>query len=139
MNADNFGDNNEFILNSDLDTYNVLMRDFRSLERKLNKKISSAKKLRLLCFAFFSCHGMLFESTQHVVLNEFDPKKKFYKLYAAQEQIRFLSNRYKNCYFISVFACCREKWLPDKHTNCIGARSKDEAEQKIQQIALEEE
>ena len=126
-------------MNSDLDRYNVVMKDFRGLERNLHNKIKGANKLRLLCFAFFSCHGMLFQSTQHVVLNEFDPKKNFYKLYGAESQIRYLSDLYKNCYFISIFACCREKWLPEQHNNCIGARSKDEAEQKFIQIAQEEE
>ena len=63
LKADNFGENKEFILNPDLDKYNVSLKDFRGLERNFHKKLKAAKKLRLLCFAFFSCHGMLFEST----------------------------------------------------------------------------
>ena len=86
LKANNFGDKREFILNSDLDRYNVVMKDFQGLEKNLLNKLKGAKKLnlRLLCFAFFSCHGMMFESTQHVVLNEFDQKKNFYKLYRAE-------------------------------------------------------
>ena len=48
-----------------------------------------------------------------------------------------------NCYFVSIFACCRENFLPHKHTNCVEAKSIAEAEkiieQKNKQKAEEEE
>ena len=101
-------------------------------------KLRKDPTLLHLCMLFFASHGMAFESTQHIVLNEYDEKKKFYRLYAAENQIRYFSELYKNCYFISIFACCREIFMPKKHNNCIAANSVKEAEEKFEAIEQEE-
>ena len=78
---------------------------------------------------------MAYESTQHVVLNEFSQDEKFYKLFAAENKIRYLSAKFMNCYYLVIFACCREIWLEDKHVNCVGAKSLEEAIKKIELLA----
>ena len=87
---------------------------------------------------FFACHGMSLNGTQQIVLNEFDAKMQFYKIYDVENKIRLFSKLFKNCYFVSVFACCREIFLPHKHTDCVEAKSIEEAIEKIQIIEQSE-
>ena len=47
------------------------------------------------------------------MINEFDKKTKFYKLWAAETNLSNLAELYNNSYVIGVFACCREKFDPD--------------------------
>ena len=36
----------------------------------------------------FACHGKLKEGYQHIVINEYDRKTKYYKLFPAEEKLR---------------------------------------------------
>ena len=72
---------------------------------------------------FFAGHGMQLNGLQVIVINEFDKVKKFYKLYNAENKIRYFSKKFTNCYFVGIFACCREICdLLNKHTGCISAQ-----------------
>ena len=82
--ANNFGKNDEYILNPDIDKNNLTAKELNSLINKLRLKFKGSADLKHLCFMFFASHGMAYESTQHIVLNEFDKINKFYKLYAAE-------------------------------------------------------
>jgi hypothetical protein len=75
LGANNFGNNNELILNSDIDTKNITMKEANGLILKLQKRFKKDASFRHLCLLFFASHGMAFESTQHIVLNEFSPTK----------------------------------------------------------------
>ena len=134
LKANNFGENNELILNKDLDKNNISEKEALGFIKGLARRFKKNATLKHLIFMFFASHGMAHESTQHIVLNEFNSKKDFYKLYAAEQQIRYLSKLFMNCYYISVFACCREIWLAKKHANCVGANSLEEAQQKIDKV-----
>ena len=50
--------------------------------------------------------------------------------------IRKHSDENKNCYFVGLFACCREILRPDKHTNCksLQAHEKEIEEEKVKQV-----
>ena len=76
-------------------------------------------------------HGMHFEKSQCILLNEFDKIKQFYKLYAVETIVRQWSDRYKNCYFALIFACCRENFLHQVHCDCVAAKTLAEAEQEF--------
>ena len=43
-----------------------------------------------------------------MLVNEYDPKKGFYKLFNAEEKIRLMASLCKNSYMITIFACCRQ-------------------------------
>ena len=45
----------------------------------------------------------------------------------------------KNSYLIVTMACCREIYIPSRHGNCVGAKTKEEAKQQFDQIKAEEE
>ena len=99
------------------------------------KLTKSADSLHL-CMQFFAGHGMQKDGLQVIVVNEFDPYGNFYKPYRAEQRIRYCSEHFNNCYFIGIFACCREIFKALKHANCI---SKEEHEKKIQQEKAENE
>ena len=73
---------------------------------------------------FFAGHGMQKDGLQVIVVNEFDKQNCFYKLYQAEMWIRKLSDEFNNCYFVSLFACCREIFRFNKHTNCISLQDR---------------
>ena len=60
---------------------------------------------------FIAGHGMHFEKSQCILLNEFDKKGEFYKLFAIETEVRKWSDSCKNCYFVAVYATCREPFL----------------------------
>ena len=63
------------------------------------------------------------------MVNEFEPKKGFYKLFNAEEKVRLMATLNKNSYMITIFACCRQLYDGQKMQ---GYFSKE-------QIKLEEE
>ena len=63
LGANNFGPNNELILNSDIDKNSITMKEANALILKLQKRFKKDATFRHLCFFFFACHGMAFEST----------------------------------------------------------------------------
>ena len=77
---------------------------------------------------FFASHGIDRNANQHIVLNEFEEKSQFYVLMNVELKTRVLSEQFKNGYFISIFACCREYFKADYHCGCVGAVSKEEAQ-----------
>ena len=58
-------------------------------------------------------------------------------MFAVENTIRKWSDNFSNCYFIALFAGCREVHQHKYHINCIGASSQAEAKQKL--LATEEE
>ena len=72
-------------------------------------------------------------------MNEIDDPDKFYKKLAVEKTIRIWSDNNSNCYFIALFAGCREIYRHIYHNGCVGASTKVEAEQKFKAIKNEEE
>ena len=56
----------------------------------------------------FACHGVQREGKQCAVVNEYDKRTGFYRLYPAEDDVRRLSKKYPNSYHLVFFACCRE-------------------------------
>ena len=72
-----------------------------------------------------------------MLTNEIDEKKGFYKCINVEEDVRILTARNKNLYWVVLFACCREIYDPKKHC---GGISLEEAlaynDKKVQKAAL---
>ena len=58
---------------------------------------------------------------QIVLVNEFDSKSRFYKVFLIENKVRFFANVLKNSYVMAFFACCREIWDPTKHCDCFAS------------------
>ena len=69
--------------------------------------------MNYLVILLFACHGFLKDGTQNILLNNYDPKTKFYQMYKAEEKIRSWAQSFPNAYIIGIFACCRQLWNPD--------------------------
>ena len=105
-------DEKAFIMNKDLRTKNVTSEDTKELRRALHSLLFNAPDKKHLGFFFFSCHGMIRNFHQHILLNEFDFEIDFYRLFNAEKLIRNQTENYRNCYIVCIFACCREIYKP---------------------------
>lgn len=75
-------------------------------------------------FIFVSARGIDKDSRQNLLLNEFDPKKKFYKIADIEYLMGFMTRKAKNLYLIGIFSLGRRVFDPLKHT---GFLTKQEA------------
>ena len=68
------------------------LQDIKLMKKKLDKRLRLGKlgpvKTRYTIIWLFAGHGLLADGGQAIVLNEFDKKKKFYKLFTAEKNIR---------------------------------------------------
>ena len=67
------------------------------------------------------------------MVDEYSEKNGFYTLLGAEENLRQAAIRFRNAYFIAIFACCREIFIQTIHTGGIsrGKAIKKEKEHKI--------
>ena len=72
------------------------------------------------------------DGAQGVVINEFDEGERFYKIFNAEKMIRTFGQLYSNIYQISFFACCRETYDRERHTNAFKGPY-DEAAKKLKE------
>ena len=80
--------------------------------------------MNYIVILLFAGHGILKDGMQTLVLNEYDQKSGFYKLFKAEDTVRKLSYALNlNSYFICCFACCRELFDPDTMKGCIDGDS----------------
>ena len=75
---------------------------------------------KVLVVYIFASHGIQENGSQGVVVNEFDEKTGFYKIWKAEAMIRVLARLFPNSYHLGFFACCREVHDPFRHTGCVG-------------------
>ena len=63
LKANNFGENNELILNKDLDKNNISEKETLGFIKGLARRFKKNATLKHLIFMFFASHGMAHEST----------------------------------------------------------------------------
>ena len=76
-----------------------------------------------------AAHGILRDGKQTVLINEYDKKTGFYKVWNVEANIRLLASTFHNTYHIAFFACCREFYNTARHTGCFA--TKEEAQEYI--------
>ena len=106
---------------------------------KMIKMFKTNPKTVHLGVFFIAGHGMIHEGSQRILFNEFDKQRKFYKLFPIEVNVRTMTKTFKNSYLIVTMACCREIFIPKRHGNCVGAKTKDEAKIQFDQLKAEEE
>ena len=104
---------------------------------QLVKTLHKEPDEKFLHITFVAGHGMHFEKSHCILLNQFDQSKGFYKLYAIETEVRQWSDKCKNGYFVAILASCREVYLHKIHCDCVGACSESEAEEKFKKIEQE--
>ena len=67
-----------------------------------------------LIIFLFTGRGMMQEGQQVLLMNEFDKKTRFYKIFKAESKLRFLAETYPNSYMIGIFACSRQLYNETK-------------------------
>jgi len=66
---------------------------------------------------FFAGHGMTFNGEQVLLGNEYDDKTEWYKFLRVEQFVRTMAPYNHNIYFLTTFACCREKYLKKNNDN----------------------
>ena len=126
-----FGPDDSYILNKDLENYNITHKQCNNIFKNLCKRLIKAPGQKTFIIMFWAGHGMSLDASQVFVLNEFNKKIQFYKTFAAEKKIRVIANSMKNSYQLSIFACCRELYKITKHCSCVHAESLEEAQKLI--------
>ena len=65
----------------------------------------------------YAGHGMCKDGRQVLLINQFDKNNKFYKMTPAEIEIRNFARLYRQTYHFCIFACCREIFMKERHTN----------------------
>ena len=60
---------------------------------------------------------MTYNGQQVLLGNEFDEKNEWYKFLRVEESIRNAAKFNSNIYFLTVFACCGEKFMMKNNEN----------------------
>ena len=95
-------------------------KDILKMKSQLSKDLKAWNKEKTLVVYILASHGIQENGAQGVVVNEFDEKTGFYKIWKAEALIRVLAKLYPNSYHLAFFACCREVYDPFRHTGCVG-------------------
>jgi hypothetical protein len=53
-----------------------------------------------------------------MVLNEFDPRRRWYKLFIAEAFIRRIAAKFPNSWQLCLFCCCRENLEGPRYSGC---------------------
>ena len=80
-----------------------------------------------MCFIYaIAGHGVMYESTAHFVLNEYNDKTNWYRLYPFENVIRGFAKTYPHSYHVGFNICCRQDFNPSKlsRTLCFKAGNK---------------
>jgi len=60
-----------------------------------------------MVIALFAGHGLVKDNQQHVVINEFDVRTGYYRLFNVEKVLRGYARDHNNTYVIGINACCR--------------------------------
>ena len=81
---------------------------------KIYKTLKEAEEERpsekYLVICLFATHGVIKGGTQQIIVNEYDRRTKFYRLFPAEKNMSNLAMNLSNSYVIGVFACCRQEY-----------------------------
>ena len=94
------------------------------MEKEVRKIQDSTKKggeregQNILFVWLIAGHGIEVNGQQMFVLNEFDKKSGFNKLYPIEGKIRSFSSKFGNSFHLLLAACCRESHDTVKHSGC---------------------
>ena len=108
------------------------------------KRIKSEPKKKFVLVYLIAGHGIQTGGLQTVVINEFDEKTRFYKIWGVESDIRDWTENNANVYIVCFFACCRELHNATRHSGCYGgtleeAQKKFDVDEEARQKQLQED
>ena len=87
-------------------------------------------------FVFASGRGLEKDARQVLLLNQYDPDTKFYKIAEIEYSINFIAKKCKNVYFVGVFSLGRRVYSSSKHTGFLFKEQAALKEKLFEQIKL---
>ena len=110
-----YGRNKEYLLNN-TPTYKRVVK----IRVRLAKRIKARPDETFLIVYALAGHGMQCNGRQVLLVNDFDKKIAFYKMWGVENDIRTSARNNRNSYTIALFACCREIHSTQRHTGLFG-------------------
>ena len=87
---------------------------------KLSKRIKKHPDETFLIIYALAGHGMSVNGRQVLLVNSFDKKIAFYRMWGVENDIRNSAKNNRNSYQVALFACCREIHNTQKHSGLFG-------------------
>ena len=109
---------------------NQKFKDLANMLLKIDRLLKSNPLETTLVFSCYASHGMIMDGRQVVLVNEYAQKNGFYRVFAAEENLRNIAQKYSNAYLVTIFACCREIHLISQHSKGISLKQFLEIEQE---------
>ena len=113
------------------------MNEINATRSMLKKRALAHPDRRMALFYAFAGHGIQRLGNQHLIINQFNKKEGFYKMWNTEYDIRVMAEKYPNTYSCAVYACCREIYSNKHHTGRYGG-TKDEAIAYFAKVLAEE-
>ena len=105
--------------------------EFKTEWKKLQRIVREQKDTKFLVMFLFAGHGFIKQGRQVLVTNEYDERQKFYKVIQAELIVRRFSENEKNVYNVTIFACCRCFFDPNRHKDFPSKKSLDDLTRKF--------
>ena len=84
------------------------------------KRLKASPDKKFLLIYALAGHGMQMDGRQVVLINTYDKKTGFYRIWGIETDIRNLAKNNSNAYLICLLACCREIFSTQKHFGLFG-------------------
>ena len=91
----------------------------QAVQKSVNKYLNLNPDLMIALVWFFACHGGNLEASQCVLVNEYDKRKNFYKIWKVESVIRGIAKKFPNSWSLTIFACCREVLDGKQNAGCM--------------------
>ena len=89
--------------------------DVTKAKKKITERLRLKPDKKHSIIVVTAGHGMIFNGSQALLLNQFEKSTQFYKMWAVEISVRDIARAFPNSHIIAIFACCREIFNPVKH------------------------
>ena len=86
------------------------------MQTALRKLLFDAGDERIAIIYCFASHGGMRGGLQTVVVDEFDKRGRYFRLWQVEAMIRNLARKFPRSFHFAIFACCREVF--EKTADC---------------------
>ena len=93
------------------------MLEWSKLLVHLDKTFRMNPDKLILLMHCYAGHGLSKDGRQVLLINKYDRENKFYKYLPAEIEIRMMAKNHRQTYHFCIFACCREIFMKERHTN----------------------
>ena len=88
----------------------------RDAFKGLYLNIDATPSKNFMVFVMIDAYGLVKDGKQHILLSDYDPQTKFYKMFNVEYHIRWIADELKNAYVVAFLRCDKVTHYPKRHT-----------------------